>query len=348
MQLSSHFTKFGNVVLLSLMLASQEVQSQESAWDIDTLQQIDPAELGYLTHSTLLVDSSGTILWSWGDLDEKLEVFSMRKSLLSVLIGILIADGKLDINSTLSELHIDDKQGLSDQEKTASVLDLLITRSGVYHPAAYETPRMINNRPNRDQHLPGEYWFYNNWDFNTLNTVFERAAGRSVADAFKVKIADPIGMRDFETDDVSYVFEDVSAHPAVTFRLSAVDLSKFAVLLLNEGMWHEEQIVPAEWIRESTSVHSDIGMFGGYGYSWWVATHGDHLPRLKMPDGTYSARGTGEQMILILPSLNVAWLHRTRVTSPDQEKMHVTETARLLSKILNTHAKRERFHDSRF
>ena len=119
--------------------------------------------------------------------------------------------------------------------------------------------------------------------------------------------------------------------------MSARDLAHFGVLFLNEGRWGDSQVIPADWVGQSAAVHSELGMFGGYGYSWWVAHEGEHVPLLKLPDGTYSARGTGEQILLVLPHLDVVWVHRTRVTSPDQKMMHVMGSARLLRKVLDAH-----------
>ena len=93
-------------------------------------------------------------------------------------------------------------------------------------------------------------------------------------------------------------------------------------------------MVPEDWIASSTAVHSNLGIFGGYGYSWWVARGGEHFPFVKLPDGTFSARGTGEQLLLVMPHLDAIWVHRTEVTSPDQPMMHVTETGRLLEALL--------------
>lgn len=336
-------------VFAILLLAIPITASTEPIdWDTDALSKVDPAELGYATHSSILIDGSGKVLWSFGDVDEKLQVFSIRKSLVSTLFGTLLTNNQIELQMSLAELGIDDKQSLSDQEKTATVLDLLKSRSGVYHPAAYETPRMFKNRPNRNEFLPGEHWFYNNWDFNTSVTIFEKLAEKSVGDAFQESIATPLEMAHFSTQDVHYVYEDASLHPAATFAMSASDLTKFGLLLLHNGVWNGQQIIPADWVEEMTSPHSDIGMFGGYGYSWWVALNGLHLPFLTLPDGTFSARGTGEQMVLVIPSIDVVWVHRTRITSPGQEMMKVVQTARLLRSLLGAHRDGSSFIERRF
>jgi len=54
---------------------------------------------------------------------------------------------------------------------------LLEARSGVYHAALYETPAMAKQRPARGSHEPGTFWYYNNWDFNALGTIYEHATG---------------------------------------------------------------------------------------------------------------------------------------------------------------------------
>ena len=76
--------------------------------------------------------------------------------------------------------------------------DLLEARSGVYHPALYETPAMAKQRPARGSHEPGTFWYYNNWDFNALGTIYEHATGSGIYDALDRLIARPIGMQDYD------------------------------------------------------------------------------------------------------------------------------------------------------
>jgi len=57
----------------------------------------------------------------------------MRKSFLSMLYGIAIEKGLIDINKILLELGIDENPSLTDQEKTASIKDLLMFRSGIFY-----------------------------------------------------------------------------------------------------------------------------------------------------------------------------------------------------------------------
>ena len=68
------------------------------------------------------------------------------------------------------------------------MIDLLQSRSGIYHPAAYETVKMKKKRPERGSHKPGEIFWYNNWDFNALCTIFEQQTRTKVFVEFQKTI----------------------------------------------------------------------------------------------------------------------------------------------------------------
>ena len=105
-------------------------------------------------------------------------------------------------------------------------------------------------------------------------------------------------------------------------------------MLLNRGEWNNKKIVSGSWIRESTSPYSDLGILGGYGYCWWAARQGLHYPFVNLPDGTFSARGTGEQNLVVIPAWNMVIVHLTEVKSPDDPMMSVVDFGNLLLIIL--------------
>jgi CubicO group peptidase (beta-lactamase class C family) len=146
-----------------------------------------------------MIIQGGTVVDQWGQIDKKISSYSVRKSLLSALYGIYSAEGVIDINQTLEELGIDDSPDpLTHEEKQARIVDLLRARSGIYHEVDFETESMKKNRPPRGSHAPGTFWYYNNWDFNVLGTVFEKKTGLKIGDAFYKRVAKPIGMQDFQ------------------------------------------------------------------------------------------------------------------------------------------------------
>jgi CubicO group peptidase (beta-lactamase class C family) len=263
----------------------------------------------------------GKIVDAWGPTDRKISSFSVRKSLISALYGIYTAEGVIDPSATLGQLGIDDAPNpLTAQEKHAKVVDLLRSRSGVYHPVDFETKAQVTGRPARDSHSPGTFWFYNNWDFNALGTIFEMRTHRSIGDAFYERIARPIGMQDFKPSDVYYMPGPLSIHRAYHFEISARDLARFGVLYLNRGRWRDGQIVPAEWVDRSShasemvsfnGVQAGAGVkSGGYEYLWWVEVDGVHFPGVTVPPGTFSARGAGGHLLVIVPAMQLVVVHR--------------------------------------
>ncbi len=145
----------------------------------------DPADAGFetagleaareiwdgLPSSAFLVVSDGAVVAAWGDVDRRFMCHSVRKSFMSALYGIYWDRGVIKLNKNLVDLGIDDLgDGLLETEKQARILDLLKARSGIFHPAAYAG--RTDSQP-RGSQGPGRYFAYNNWDFNTWDSLGE-------------------------------------------------------------------------------------------------------------------------------------------------------------------------------
>ena len=189
---------------------------------------------------------------------------------------------------------------------------LMKSRSGVYHEAAAETQEIKDQRPERGSHVPGTYFYYNNWDFNALGTIFEQKTGTKIFEEFKRRIADPIGMEDFRVEDCYYQYEqNLSIHPAYSFRMSARDMARFGALYQKNGVWKGEQIVPSDWISESTSTFSilDSTLGIGYGYLWYTFPESSALAQSIGASGFYHT-GLGVHVVTILPERKLVIVER--------------------------------------
>jgi CubicO group peptidase (beta-lactamase class C family) len=265
--------------------------------------------------AALLILYDGKVVLSWGEVETKYPIHSIRKALLNSLYGIYVERGDIDLDMTLEELGIDDiPPVLTKEEKQAKVLDLLRSRSGIYHPAAAEAQAMIDSRPERGSHPPGSFFYYNNWDFNVLGTIFEQETGRGIFEAFYQEIAQPLGMVDFRVENGMYMYEEEkSQHPAYHFYMTAHDMALYGLLYMNNGTWNGRQIVPAEWIAESTRLHSmispEIGF--GYGYLWNVISEELGLGRV------FLHTGVGIHLLAVFPDLKVVVVHRVDTLADD-------------------------------
>ncbi|THB72420.1 MAG: class C beta-lactamase-related serine hydrolase [Desulfobulbaceae bacterium] len=279
--------------------------------------------------SAVIVLHKGALVQEWGDTGLKIRTASVRKSLLSALYGAGIDRGLIDITLTLEQLDIDDRPPvLTQAEKQATVEQLLKARSGVYHVSSAETDKMKAMRPKRGSFKPDEHWYYNNWDFNVLGTIFERQTNIPLDQAFTEWIAKPLGMQDFIKDDIQLLWTDQSLHPYSVFWMTARDLARFGQLFLQKGLWQGKQLLSEDWVTTSTFAHSTI-QNGGYGYMWWIR-----------PDGSYYAAGYHGQYVLILPKEEVVIVNMVFSGTPGFDCMP-DEIVKELRPFLNPVSHRE-------
>ena len=291
----------------------ESVDPDASGWSVDKLKDAETWSQDTGT-TALMVVHHGRIVVQSGDVAAKMPLASVRKSFLSALYGNAVARGDIDLKQNLAQLGIDDNEpSLSVEEKTATVRDLLEARSGVYHAALYETPSMAMRRPPRHSHPPGTFWYYNNWDFNTLGAIYEHAARHSIFDALDSEISQPIGMQDYQASDGQYVTGAASVYPAYPINMSARDLARFALLYLHKGKWRNRQVVPSSWVEESTRSYSDAVYATGYGFLWWIG-----MPRNPVtvsttttePSGCFFALGYGGQLAFVSPADDLVVVRR--------------------------------------
>lgn len=305
-----------------------ETSAASLDWSAERLNDL-PRHLTTGGSTALMVISAGHLLFEWGDTAVKSSVASVRKSLMNILYGIYIAEGRIRLDATLEDLRIDDVEHLSHLERQATVADLLKARSGVYHPSVYDTAR---DRPERGSHAPGTFWFYNNWDFNVLGTIFQSQTGQTVFDALVTRVAAPLGMEDFTPQDGQYQHGPASVHPVYKLRLSARDLARVGLLYLCFGRWGVNQVVPESWVRESTRPHSDVGGGRGYGYLWWTATANAPGDSLSTHEPLFYASGYGGQYVIVVPALDLVVVHRAARVDDGITHHRMGEILRLLLK----------------
>jgi CubicO group peptidase (beta-lactamase class C family) len=237
---------------------------------------------------------------------------SDAKSFTSALIGIAMDEGYLgSVNdrmvSYLPELR---GKGLDD----VTIYDLLTMSAGISftygdeqfpllgllplndnaRTTNYPDLRrlMLSVRPGTDP--PGAAFSYNNAQPLLLGMILERTTHRSVSQYLQEKIWQPLGMEypaSWSLDSKQSGFEKM----AMGLNARAIDFAKFGQLYLDNGLWNGKQVVPAEWVRESTAPDpTDRRPWrrgapwkqasGYYGYLWWGQIR---------PDGSYvyMARG---------------------------------------------------------
>ena len=316
-------------VISILILSGCSNETLEPPNNTNGLEYVTPETVGY---SSLKLDTvkqftetsgydavmalyDGKVFFSWGQIDKNYWCHSIRKPFLSALYGIYTANGNINLDKTIEELGIDDIPSLTQNEKQARVRDLIKSRSGIYHEAAAEDSTMIATRPPRGSHPPNTFFYYNNWDFNVAGVIFRQETGLDIFEEFKRKIADPIGMQDFNVDECFYQYElNKSVHPAYPFRMSTRDMARFAVLYQKNGNWNGNQIIPVDWITDSLIPYSieDSTSGAGYGYMWKLIPAESPAAQLIGGHSVFYHTGLGGvQAMIIIPDLKLVIIERT-------------------------------------
>lgn len=276
------------------------------------------ARLSALSTTGFMAVGGGRVLMTYGDVQAVSYLASVRKSVLSMIMGNYVRRGTIDLSKTLAQLGMDDIGGLSDVEKQATVKDLLTARSGVYHPASNSGDDLASAPP-RGSQQPGTYYLYSNWDFNALGGAFELITGRDIYDAIESDLVRPIGMQDFDRAMHRKSGDSTrSRYLAYHMHFSTRDMARIGYLMLRRGTWNGRQVVPADWVDESTRPFTRVSEMNpprrregpfGYGYLWWV-WDGQHATGAYR--GAFTGLGAVGQHITVMPALDLVVVHKTR------------------------------------
>lgn len=271
-----------------------------------------------LDTTAIMAVRDGRVLFSEGPVQAVSIVFSVRKSVLSMMYGKYVASGAIDLDRTLGDLRIDDIGGLLPVERQATLRDLLAARSGVYHAAANGGDD-ASAAPERGSQAPGRYFLYNNWDFNAAGTAFELMTGQDIYQAFMNDLARPLQLEDFDPARHARSGDARrSRHLAYPFYLSTRDMARLGYLMLRRGNWRGQQLIPEDWVARMTRQTTAAAQMHpartarrgfGYGYLWWLLDEPADSPL----HGAYMAWGVHGQYILVVPNRELVIAHKRQV-----------------------------------
>lgn len=250
--------------------------------------------------------------------------FSTAKSFNSALIGAAIADGYIDSVDDPVINYIPEIAGRGLDALT--IRDLLLMNSGIRYVEGNELP--FYYAPFADDALTyysadlrktalsvraggspiGKAFHYNNYHPLLEGLILERATGMHIADYLQERFWKPMGAEfpaSWSLDSEASGFEKMESG----INGAGVDFARFGLIFLHHGFWNGVQILPAEWVRESTEplrpdprtweTMTDWPSYNGYyKYHWWG---------INDADGSYDfyAHGRYDQFVYVAPRKNV-------------------------------------------
>jgi CubicO group peptidase (beta-lactamase class C family) len=228
--------------------------------------------------------------------------WSMTKSVVAGLVGVLVKEGRLALDQPAGWPRI-------------RIADLLAMSSGLRFNEAYGTvsdvTRMLYLEPDmagfaRGQplaHPAGEFWSYSSGTANILSRIVQDAAGRQGAEYPAEKLFKPLGMTSatMETDEYGTLVG--SSYMYATAR----DWARYGQFLLQDGVWRGQELLPRGYVAMMASPVAASGGQYGHGLVWlWGsdATAPGQDPDLAfgIPAGTFWMEGHDGQSTAIIPS----------------------------------------------
>ena len=211
-------------------------------------------------------------------------VHSVTKSIVSTLIGIAIEDGHLDgVDQPVLDIFADREIANVDARKGRMTVEHLLTmttgfdcRDSYLH--SWEGLGDLRSSHDWIQHVldlpmiaePGEQFEYCNSASFLLSAIIQEVTGKTADEFAQDRLFGPIGVTGYHwpanPDGISIGWGELLIAPR--------DLARFGLLILDEGRWHGEQVVPEAWIYDATTPHIDGTLQNGYGYQWWIRDDG--------------------------------------------------------------------------
>ena len=242
-------------------------------------------------------------------------IASTTKSLTSILVGIALKEqtGEKTVATPLPRFFPRYAEKLHNQGKEAITLGHVLTMTAGLDWDELTHSHPDERNPNTQMYAvadpvgfilarnmlypPGTVWNYSSGLSVLLGEVVRDLSGEPVDVFAQQRLFEPLNFTRFlwqkHAGGTVWSNGDLYVRPR--------DLAKVGQLVLDHGRWQGEQIVSADWIRESTRAHVQAHNGLKYGYQWWIGSARYADRKLEVIFGS----GTGGQKLFIIPELDM-------------------------------------------
>ncbi len=238
---------------------------------------------------------------------------SASKSVTGLMVGRMLSEShSIGVESPVYPMFKGMKIPVDERTSGLHVSHLLSMRSGFScDDNDYETPgnedRMQEQSEQPDWYrytltlplvaAPGESAVYCSAAINLLGGVVSEATGMWLPEFFRTRFAVPM-----QIEHYYYNLDPMGrGYAGGGIQMRPRDFLKFAQIMLDEGRWQGQRIIPGDWVGQSFAPHASIYSENDYGYTWWRG----QLPYRKGTVDIYSATGNGGQLLVIVPDLDL-------------------------------------------
>ena len=254
---------------------------------------------------SLVIVKDGKIVFErYGDgltRDNNYELYSVTKTITSLLVGVLEGEGKLSPSTKAAPLIAKARPDLAAQladKQSIELRHLMSMSSGLSYQTREGTDPLYYGAPDRLRvavtakaaKTPGTDFDYIDVNPVLVGTAVSVAAHEREDRFAQKKLFEPLGMSHYRWTGVD---ETGAVAGGWGLRLRAVDMAKIGMLVLDHGRWQGRQIVPRTWITQMTSP----GVAPYFGYYWWINN-------IVQKEPEFDAMGFKGKFITVLPERN--------------------------------------------
>ena len=296
-----------------LQTASIFESTPDSAAFYDLMVRIIRQDYGRL-ESLLIIKDNKLILdeYFYGyDRTQLHNIHSCTKSVTSLLLGIALEGHNImNVDRPIFSFFPQYDSLKTAEKKQITLKHILTMTSGFQEEEGFKEDepddllQYILSLPLESK--PGEKFNYSNDCSELLGGIIYSLEGKQ-ADAYaEENLFGPLRISKYYWES-----ENGAPHCHSDLHLLPRDMAKIGLLAMDDGKWLDEQIVPKEWIDESTRPHVSESKYYDYGYHWWhrsnenVAWWKDSDNRIEDEHDMIIALGYGGQYIVIIKDLNM-------------------------------------------
>jgi len=293
-------------LLISVVLLNANSISAQPLEENDELRQatIDQARSIESVRSLLVQKNNNLIIEEYfrnATPDHPYNIKSASKSIISLLVGIAVDQGKISLDETLGDYFSEYFDTSPDPEKEIiTIRNLLSMQSGLETTSFYNYGAWVISDDwvefQLDQPLeevPGGKMVYSTGTSHLLSVIITKATGMNTKAFAEEFLFDPLNIQvgGWDRDPQGYYMGGNN------LALTPNALLKIGQLILNGGTWQNKEILSQKWIRDSfqSYTRSNFNPYD-YGYMWWNRPVAGY--------DVYFAWGFGGQYIFIIPELN--------------------------------------------
>jgi CubicO group peptidase (beta-lactamase class C family) len=262
--------------------------------------------------SALVVSRHGHLVFEkyWGDssFDTVIDAGAFNATLATLAVGMAVGDRKIALTSEPVANYI---ESFHERNRASVTLDeLLHMTSGLGPPSNDTSLRLTHDIRGecieRDRAVaPGSRWQFQPCDTQLLAHIVERATGMQYSEFISERLWKPIGAGDAW---LMLDREGGTAHAACCLSARQGDWMRVAQLLVNDGKYEGEQILPPGWVR---SMLAPSKANPRYGYNVWRGEPfqpGEDASEPYAADDTFVLKGNGGTRLWLVPSMSLSIL----------------------------------------